>query len=96
MPSFFQQVVNVLREGGNCQLSGLEGTAKSLVLARLLQSAGSRMVYVTSEIEEGYDVARTLRSIVGVERVRVFSPEELSGGGRGRTVPGEPGTRLHS
>jgi len=68
------QVAEVLQSGQSSLLSGLEGTAKSYFVAQLARTMGSRLVYICSEIEQAYDMARNLRGILGKERVHLLTP----------------------
>ncbi len=83
MSSLMEQITAVMAGGGNCLVSGLDGTSKAYVLNRLMQSTGNRVIYVTGEVEEGYDVARSLRGIAGPEKVRIFPPRNYLVGGSG-------------
>jgi transcription-repair coupling factor (superfamily II helicase) len=45
------------------------------VISQLTKSLGSKLVYITGEIEQAYDIARSLRGILGSDAVRVLPPK---------------------
>ncbi|NLW43701.1 MAG: transcription-repair coupling factor [Syntrophomonadaceae bacterium] len=73
--SVVQQVAETLQRGNNCLLSGLDGSCKTYVISQLVQSLGRKLVYMTGEIEQAYDAARSLRGILGNDAVKVLPPK---------------------
>lgn len=72
--SVVQQVAETLQRGNNCLLSGLDGSCKTYVISQLMQSLGRKLVFMTGEIEQAYDAARSLRGILGNDAVKVLPP----------------------
>ncbi|MGI6550916.1 MAG: transcription-repair coupling factor [Syntrophomonadales bacterium] len=70
-----EQMTETLQQGNSCLLSGLDGSCKTYVVSQLMQSVGRKLVYMTGEIEEAYDIARSLRGILGGEAVTVLPPK---------------------
>ncbi|MGE5544712.1 MAG: hypothetical protein ACM3UW_07025, partial [Bacillota bacterium] len=70
-----EQVAETLQQGNSCLLSGLDGSCKPYVVSQLMQNLGQKLVYMTGEIEEAYDIARSLRGILGNDAVTVLPPK---------------------
>ena len=74
MSSTLEKAAEVLNQGGSCLLSGLDGSSKPYVAVRLMQGSGRKLVYMTGETESAYNMARSLRGMLGPEAVRVLPP----------------------
>ena len=70
-----EQINETLTAGSSCLLSGLDGSCKPYMLSQLMLGQGRKLIYVTGEIEQAYDMARSLRGILGSESVSVLPPK---------------------
>lgn len=77
-----EQATKVLQQGNSCLISGLDGSCQPYVVSQLMQSLGRKLIYMTGEIEQAYDIARSLRGILGGDAVRVLPPKNYLARGK--------------